>query len=113
MKKIIITIAAVAGLAGLGACGLGERDMTPGTVASRGFEAGHFETKKSKTCVQYKNGTCKRYVTTSRQVWDDAETEIMLTDGRKYEVEGDSIAKPVFDGCAEGRTFHPKTEKCG
>ena len=105
MKKIMLTVAAVAVLAGCG--GLGT-NMNPGAVASREIEPGEFETKKSKTCVQYKNGTCKRYITTSRQVWDDEDFEIVLTDGREFELSG----RAVFDRCMVGRTFYPKSGRC-
>jgi hypothetical protein len=91
-------------ITGCGALG----NQNPGTVATREYEPGEFKTKTSKTCVQYKSTTCKRYTTTSRQVWESEEFEIVLTDGREFDLRD----RAAFDTCTEGRTFDPKKGQC-
>jgi hypothetical protein len=91
MKKIILTIAAVAALAGCN--GLGT-DQTPGTVAAREHDpAGwDWETKNGK----------------SKLVYESEEFEITLKDGREF----DLTDRAAFDRCTVGRTFDPKKGQC-
>lgn len=92
MKKIVITIAAVATLAGLGACGL--EPAKPGVIQVSEYDPAGFEWKKKS------NG---KY----GFVWESAETELTLTDGREYDLSGNRAE------CVPGKTYTPATGKCG